>query len=60
MKYMLLIQFHHNDQWNFFLIYFLKKNKDFLWLYLKACGIWIPQSGVKPALPALEVQSLNH
>ena len=25
-----------------------------------ACGILFPQPGIKPASPALEVQSLNH
>ena len=25
-----------------------------------ACGIWVPQPGIKPMHPALEVQSLNH
>ena len=30
------------------------------WLYHTACGIFVPQPGIKPAPPALEVLKLNH
>ena len=30
------------------------------WLHCTACGILVPQPGIKPAPPALEAQSLNH
>ena len=30
------------------------------WLYQVACGIIVPQPGIKPTLPALEGWSLNH
>ena len=30
------------------------------WSYHVACGILVPGPGIKPATPALEVQSLNH
>ena len=29
------------------------------WLHHMACGILVPQPGIKPMAPALEVQSLN-
>ena len=32
----------------------------FIWLCPVACGILVPQPGIKPAPPALEVWSLNH
>ena len=32
----------------------------FFWPYHAACGILVPRSGIKPVLPAVEVQSLNH
>ena len=38
----------------FFLILFS------FWLHWEACGILDPPQGIKPAQPALEVQSLNH
>ena len=37
---------------------FLIKKKYF-WLYHAACGILVPQPGIEPTPPALEVQSLN-
>ena len=36
---------------------FLKKK--YFWLYHAACGILVPQPGIEPTPPALEVQSLN-
>ena len=30
------------------------------WPLLAACGILVPQPGVEPAPPVVEVQSLNH
>ena len=30
------------------------------WLHCAACGILVPQPGIEPVPPALEVQSLNH
>ena len=30
------------------------------WPHLMACGILTPRPGIKPAPPAMEVQSLNH
>ena len=35
-------------------------NLFFFWLCCASCGILIPQPGIKPMPPALEVQSLNH
>ena len=32
----------------------------FFWLRCMACGILVPQTGIKPAPPALEAQSLDH
>ena len=32
----------------------------FFWPHLVACGILVPQSGIEPALPAVELWSLNH
>ena len=32
----------------------------FFWLHRVACGILVPQPGIKPAPPAVEAQSLNH
>ena len=32
----------------------------YLFLYLAACLILVPQPGIKPVPPALGVQSLNH
>ena len=29
-------------------------------LHLEACGILVPQPGIKPTPPAMEVQSLNY
>ena len=44
-----------------------KKKKAFsyffklvFWLHLEACGILDPRPGIKPATPAVEVQSLDH
>lgn len=39
---------------SFFSIYFI------FWLYHMACGILVPQPGVKPMSPILEAWSLNH
>ena len=39
-------------QENFFTLIF--------WLHHMACRILVPQPGIKPAPPALEMQSLNH
>ena len=30
------------------------------WLCHVACGVLVPQPGIKPTAPALEVQGLNH
>ena len=30
------------------------------WLHHTACGILVPQLGIEPTPPVLEVQSLNH
>ena len=30
------------------------------WLYRAACGILVPQPGIEPAPPAVEVRNLNH
>ena len=30
------------------------------WLHCTACGILVPQPGIEPTPPALEVWSLNH
>ena len=35
-------------------------NKVSHWLNLTACGILVPQPGIKPEPPALEAQSSNH
>ena len=32
----------------------------FFWPHRTACGILVPQPGIKPMPPALEVWSLNH
>ena len=32
----------------------------FFWLHSVACGILVPQPGIKPVLPAVEVWILNH
>ena len=32
---------------------------NIFWLCLVACGILVPQPGIEPLFPALEVQSLN-
>ena len=43
--------------WNF---QFFKKLLFFFWPHHVACGILVPQPGIKPVPPALGVQSLNH
>ena len=30
------------------------------WLHLEACGILVPQPGIEPVFPAVEVWSPNH
>ena len=32
----------------------------FFWLHREACGILVPQPGIKPMFPAVETQGLNH
>ena len=32
----------------------------FFWLHHAACGILVPQPGIKPGLPAVRVLSPNH
>ena len=32
----------------------------FFWLYYLACRILVPRPGIKPTIPAVEAQSLNH
>ena len=39
----------------FIMIFFLN-----FWLHPIACGTLVPQPGIEPALPALEVQRLHH
>ena len=35
--------------------------KSLFWgLHREACGILVPQPGIKPMLPAVETQNLNH
>ena len=41
-------------------MFHFKKEIFFFGHCLKACGLSVSQQGVKPALPALGVQSLNH
>ena len=33
---------------------------SFFLLHYAACGILVPQPGIKPMSPAMEAQSLNH
>ena len=43
--------------------HFYRTFKNFIYLFIfgpVACGILVPQTGIKPAPSALEVQSLNH
>jgi len=37
-----------------------QRKKKLFRLCCVACGIFVPQSGVRPGPPAVEVQSLNH
>ena len=41
-------------------IHLFNKNFFFSWPRCVACGILVPQPGIKPVPPAVEVQSLNH
>ena len=41
---------------NFFLVF----KKKFFWPHSMACGILIPQPGIKLMSPAVEARSLNH
>ena len=41
-------------------MFHFKKENFFFGHRLKACGLSVSQQGVKPAPPALRVQSLNH
>ena len=43
-----------------FLIMYLHMYVFIFWPLLAACGILVPQPGVEPAPPVVEVQSLNH
>ena len=36
------------------------KNILFFWPYYMACGILVPQAGIKPMVHAVEAQNLNH
>ena len=50
------------NYYNFFFFFFLlfDFNVFIYWPCHVACGILVPQPGVEPAPPAVEVQSLNH
>ena len=45
---------------NFIFIYLFICLFIYLFLHLAACGILVPQPGIKPVSPALGAQSLNH
>ena len=40
--------------------FFFRFSFVLFWLRHVACGILVPQPGIKPTAPALEVQGLNH
>ena len=44
------------DHWYFYFLNFLL----FFWLCHAACRILVPQAGIEPTPPAMEVQNLNH
>ena len=48
--------FYKDSDW---LIYFIGTG-FFFWPRLAGYGILVPQTGIKPAAPAVEAQSLNH
>ena len=41
-------------------LFFFRFSFVLFWLRHVACGILVPQPGIKPTAPALEVQGLNH
>ena len=43
------------DRLQHFILFF-----NFFWLHRAAFGLLVPQPGIEPVPPALEVQSLNH